>query len=292
MRIIRLICCFYILFVGIMAISQPIAVLAQEGDETEQESVEISAKYPKVEITSGEIAEFEVELKLRGDLLDDARIFDMVVTAPKDWITFISPTYPKDKKIASIQLKPGFSAGEKINVRVAPPIGLKPEPGEYPITLELISEELKGTYELTTVISAKYVLDLVPTIGRFNTPITAGKDNLFAIEVQNNGSATVDKITLSSTKTEGWTIDFTPRKIDSLDAGDFVTVDVNIKPAPKTIAGDYIISISASGEKITADNLNIRVTVETPTVWGWVGVIVVLAVIAGLIVVFRRFSRR
>ena len=292
MRIIRLICCFYILFVGIMAISQPIAVLAQEGDETEQESVEISAKYPKVEITSGEIAEFEVELKFMGEPLADARIFDMVVTAPKDWLTFISPTYPKDKKIASIQLEPGFSVGEKVNVRVAPPLGLKPEPGEYPITLELISGELRGTYELTTVISAKYVLNLVPTIGRFNTPVTAGKDNFYAIEVQNNGTATVDDITLSSTKPEGWTIEFTPRKIDSLYADDFVTVDVNIKPAPKTIAGDYAISVSASGEKITADNLNIRVTVETPTIWGWVGVIVVLAVIAGLMVVFRRFSRR
>ena len=292
MKIIRLICCLCILFVGIVAISQPAAVQAQDEEETIEQEIEITTKYPKVEITSGEIAEFEVELKLIGDMMGDARIFDLVVTAPTNWLTFISPTYPKDKKIASIQLLPGFSVGEKINVQVAAPFGLDPEPGEYPIILEATSGDLVGTYELTAAITAKYVLDLVPTINRYNTPVTAGEDNFFAIEVQNNGSAAIDEITLSSTKPEGWTIEFTPRKIDSLAADDFQTIDANIKPAPKAIAGDYIVILKASGTKITAEDLDIRVTVETPTIWGWVGVIIVLAVVAGLAVIFRRYSRR
>jgi len=278
------------LFTGIVAISQPITVLAQ--DENVEESLEITAKYPKIEITSGETAEFEVELKLKGEIGGEARIFDLVVTAPKDWLTFISPTYPKDKKIASIQLLPGFGVGEKINVKVAPAYWLMPEPGDYPVTLEATSGELKSTYELTAVISAKYELILVPTIERFNTPATAGEDNYFSIEIYNTGSTTIDDIKFSSSKPEDWTIKFEPNKVDTLPADESQTIDVNIKPPKKTYAGDYVITLTASGNQASAGELDIRVMVETPTVWGWVGVAIVLVVVGGLVFIFRRFSRR
>jgi len=290
MKIARIVSCFLLLVVGIVAISQPSAVLAQ--DENIEAGLEISTKYPKVETTSGETAEFEVELKFKGEIGDEPRIFDLVVTAPKDWLTFISPVYPKDKKIASIQLLPGFSVGEKINIQVAPAYWLKPEPGDYKITLEATSGEVKGTYELTVVVTARYALILVPVTQRYDTKATAGKDNYFSIEVQNSGSAAIDDIKLSSSKPEDWAIKFSPDKVDSLAAGDFQTLDVNIKPPPKTIAGDYLITLIASGNKASAENISIRVTVETPTVWGWVGVIIVIIVIAGLVFTFRRFSRR
>ncbi len=233
-----------------------------------------------------------MELKYKADIHSESRVFDLVATGPTDWLVLITPSYPKDKKIASIQLLPGFTVGEKILVQVLPAYWLMPEPGDYKITLEATSEEISGTYELTIAITAKYTLALVPATERYNTSATAGKDNYFSIEVQNNGSAAIDEIKLSSSKPEDWAIDFSPHKVDSLTAGDFQTIDVNIKPPPKAIAGDYLITLRASGNQTSAENLDIRVTVETPTVWGWVGVIIVIAVIAGLGVTFRRFSRR
>ena len=69
-------------------------------------------------------------------------------------------------------------------------------------------------------------------------------------------------------------------------------MDVNIKPPPETIAGDYQITLRASGSQAIAQDLTIRVTVESPTIWGWVGVIIIVLVIASLVVIFMRFSRR
>ena len=91
---------------------------------------------------------------------------------------------------------------------------------------------------------------------------------------------------------EGWKIDFSPEKIDVLDAISSQTVDVNIVPSAKTVAGDYYIYIRASSEQTSTDEVKIRVTVETPTIWGWVGVAIILIVVVGLIVIFIRFSRR
>ena len=61
----------------------------------------------------------------------------------------------------------------------------------------------------------------------------------------------------------------------------------------KTIAGDYMVAISASPESGYAfGNIDVRVTVLTPTIWGWVGIGIVVLVIAGLAVMFMRLGRR
>ena len=166
-----------------------------------------------------------------------------------------------------------------------------PEPGEYPITVEASSGEIKGTINLTAIVTASYQMTLSTPDGRLNTTATAGKNNYFSVVVANTGSAAIDNITFSSDKPTGWTVEPTPEKIDSLAAGESKTIDVNIKPAAKTIAGDYQITLTANGKQ-TNDHMDIRVTVETPTVWGWVGIGIIVLVIAGLAYVFTRFSRR
>ena len=292
MKKLRVLCSILLLVVGIMVISPVAAVLAQDGEEEVVEELTISSKHPKIEVTLGEKAEFEVELKYGGDILGDPRVFDLTVTGPKDWLTEITPKYPKDKKISAIQLLPGFQVGEQILVHAFPAYWLKPEPGEYTITLDAVSGDLKKSFNLTVEITATYQLDLVPTSERFSVPATAGRDNFFSIEIQNNGSAPIDEIKLSSSKPEEWTIEFTPNRVDSLPSFDFQTIDVNIKPPPRTIAGDYQITLMATGEQATATSLVVRVTVETPTVWAWVGIIIVVIVVAGLVITFRQFSRR
>jgi len=167
-----------------------------------------------------------------------------------------------------------------------------PEPGEYKITLEAISGEVKGSVEFKAVITAKYILCVVPAAERYNTDATAGEDNFFSISVGNLGTAAINDIKLSSTGPEGWQIEFSPDKVDLIVAIAEQTIDVNIKPPSKTIAGDYVISLRASGKQTSSGEINIRVTVETPTIWGWVGVGIILVVVAGLVVIFLRFSRR
>lgn len=289
MKLLRLVCCLCLLSVSLLAFGAPGIAIAQEDEEKIEEKIEMSLTYPKLEAIAGEIFEFEVGLKYTGE---EDREFEVQTTAPKGWTVFITPPYEKEKKIKSMTLKPSFSFGDKIRVVASPPFWPLPDPGDYSVTLEVSSGELKGTVELKAVITARYILYVVPAIERYNTTATAGKDNFFSIKVQNLGTAAIDDIKFSSTKPDGWTIEFKPDKVDSLEAIDEQTIDVNIKPPPKTIAGDYQIKIRASGKQTTADEVAIRVTVETPTIWGWVGVGIILIVIMGLVVIFWRFSRR
>jgi uncharacterized membrane protein len=285
MKMRLMICGLSLLLASSLVIFQAATILAQE-ETPPPEKIELTTSYTKLEGTSGTSFEFEVSLNYQGA---EARVFNLSATGPKDWTTYITPSYPKDKMIKDIRLEPG--SAETIDVDAAPPSWLMAEPGEYKITLEATSSEIKGTIQLTAIVTATYELSLTPSEERYNTPATAGKNNYFSVKVENNGSAPIDNITFSSDKPTGWTVEFTPDKIDSLSAGSSQTIDVNIKPPSKTIAGDYEITLTANGKQ-TQNHIDIRVTVETPTVWGWVGVGITALVIAGLVAIFMRLSRR
>ena len=295
MKLLRLFCLLCLLSVSLLAFGAPGTVLAQEptliseDEEKIEEKIEMSLTYPKLEAIAGENFEFEVGFKYTGE---EDREFEMQTTAPKGWDVYITPPYEKEKKIKSMTLKPSFSFGDKIRVVASAPFWPLPEPGDYNVILEVSSGELKGTTELKAIITARYTLLVRPAIERYNTTAKAGEDNFFSIKVGNLGTAPIDDIKFSSTKPDGWAIEFEPDKIDSLKAIDEQTIDVNIKPPPKTIAGDYQIKLRASGKQTSADEVTIRVTVESPTIWGWVGVAIIFGVVIGLAVIFWRFSRR
>ena len=252
-------------------------------------SIEIAPTYPKLEATYGTAFEFELDFKYTGI---ETREFNLLATAPQGWTVYMTPQYESDKRISAIRLEPGYTTGTKIKLLATPPYWPLPEPGEYQITLEAVSDKIKGSTELTAAITAIYSMGLVPTSERYNTTVKAGKDNIFSIEVQNQGTDDIDNITFDSLKPTGWTIEFTPDKIDSLAAIDSQTIDVNIKPPTETIAGDYQITLRTSSEQVSKQEVDIRVTVETPTIWGWVGIAIIVLVVAGLAYVFMRFSRR
>jgi uncharacterized membrane protein len=240
-------------------------------------------------IAGGEI-EYDIELVYEHRGGED-RSFDLIVTVPEGWDVYMTPQFEREKRISSITLEPSFGIGKTIRLKAISPFFPLPEPGDYTITLEAVSGELKGSFELTSVITAMYNMDIATESERFDTTAQAGKDNPFHIEVLNLGTAPIENITFSTSDPQGWDVDFSPEKIDSLSAFNSEMVEVNIKPPTETIAGDYMITITASGEQ-ASERIEVRVTVETPTVWGWVGVGIIVLVIGGVAYLFMRFSRR
>ncbi|MBI2832303.1 MAG: hypothetical protein HYX79_08615 [Chloroflexi bacterium] len=294
MKLARIICSSILLLGGLLAVLHPGDALAQEPTKPPEPALTISNKFPTVEVTSGEKAVFQLELKYVGELNGDPKIFDLKVNGPKDWQFYITPQYPTDKKISSIQLSPGFSVGEQIQVNATPAYFLRPQPGDYKITLEASSQDGKITAkaELVTKITATYNLFVIPAGEKYNTTATAGKENVFSIKVVNGGSAPIRQLSFSADKPEEWLVTFEPQKLDSIASADTQTVDVKITPPARTIAGDYLITLKTSGTEASAEKLELRVTVETPTIWGWVGIAIVVVVIVGLVLTFRQLSRR
>ncbi|HEY82171.1 MAG TPA: hypothetical protein G4O01_02635 [Dehalococcoidia bacterium] len=278
---------------GEQASAKAIEVRVTVKEPPTEEAIEARAVHPRVEAIAGQDFVFEVEFKYTGQILGPPRDFELIPKAPQGWEVYMTPQFQKEKRISAIDLKPGSVAfGDKIRLVAKAPFWPLPEPGEYKITLDVVSGDLKDTLELIAVITAKYELLLGPAGERYNTTATAGRDNFFSLKIGNLGTAPIENIKFSADKPEGWAIEFKPDKVESLEALATQAVDINIKPPPETIAGDYMIKIRASGVQATSKELQLRVTVKTPTIWGWVGVAIIVVVIAGLLFIFMRFSRR
>ncbi len=120
---------------------------------------------------------------------------------------------------------------------------------------------------------------------------TAGKDNIFYLEIRNTGSKAITDIRLSSDEPEGWVIDFELEEIDYLGPGSLRTVDVNIKPAPKDDKGEHRVTFIAETNEIRAET-SAWVTVKAASFWPWIGAGIALVVVAAFIFIFIRFGRQ
>lgn len=260
----------------------------------ETEKITLTCQYPVLSSYAGTYFSYKIDLLYTGGT--EPRVFDLRAKVPAGFTSSITPGYGEGTEIAAIRLDPQKMYADTINVTVRPYAWLVPEPGEYNIAVEASSGEIKASIDLKAIVTAKYDLGVEPASGLLNAKATAGKDNYFTISVINTGSADLEKINFSSKITggpSGWSITFNPGNIDSLPAGDAREIQANIKPTEKTIAGDYMITISAQPEAKNAfGSFDLRVTVLTPTIWGWLGVGIVVLVIAGLAFMFMRLGRR
>jgi uncharacterized membrane protein len=267
-----------------------LSALNQE-ESSPEDKLELVCRYPTFEGKSGDSFEFEINLRWLGD---SPRTFDLAITeSPPMWNATIVAGAP-EKTIFGIGLEAEMQWPETIRVKFAPVAGELPEPGEYVVILAASSGDIEETVELKAIVTAQYRFAFYTATGRLNTEVTGGQENHLAVEVANTGTAALNEISFTSSKPSGWTITFNPDMIDSLAPGMAKAVDVIIEPPSKTIAGDYLVTMTAINEELLATprEIELRVTALTPTIWGWVGVIIVLVVIAALGVIFRRLGRR
>ena len=275
--------------------NQQIAMAQDSEAPPPEEKIELGTKYPILSGAADTAFEFQVELSYTGG--DKEKVFEIRVSGPSGWATLIQQSTYETKQISSIKLDP-LGYPETVVVKAMAPFWLYPEPEDYTITFEATEAKTgnpKNSLDLTARITARYGFFAETTEGRLNMKAKAGEEGYLPVVITNTGTATLDKITFSSTKPEGWSITFKPEKIEALPPGAEQEVEVAIKPPSNTIAGDYMTTLRFDSEPEPSSEppkLDIRVTVTTPTKWGWIGVGIVVVVIAGLVVTFTRLGRR
>jgi uncharacterized membrane protein len=94
-----------------------------------------------------------------------------------------------------------------------------------------------------------------------------------------------------SFKPENWKVAFSPEKLEIVEPGDLKQVEMTITPYEDALVGDYSISVSIEGEKVSKI-IELRTTVKASAAWGWVGIAIIVLVITGLFGIFRWLGRR
>ena len=282
----------------------PSVLFAQTDEEavTEEappvaESLLLETTVPSMQNKGGEAFTFSFDLVYEpGDnpfgIAEDEneKTFDVSVTYPEGWYAGVALA-SATTEISAINLK--FNTRQTMKL-VAGAL-VEQEPGEYEFTVTFKSavegDPLEGSITFTAVITGTYEIVLTTKTGRLSTDLTAGKDNSYTLVLTNNSSVSVENITLTSTEPEGWQVDFDSKEIESVAAGEVKEIEVTINPPEKTIAGDYMLTFNASSENSNT-SIELRTTVETPTIWGIVGIGIIVVVIIGIAIIFTRLGRR
>lgn len=246
--------------------------------------LKLTSQYPVLSGPTGQTFKFSVDLK---NETDKALTAALVAQIPPGWLVRFKPQFG-DTQISSIALKEDST--ETLSVEIdSPP---KAEASDYPLTIKARSGAFEASTDLKITLKGTHDLRMAfSTAGRLSTSITAGKKTPVDFLIANAGSAPIHNLSFITQKPEKWTVEFKPDKIDALKPDEVREVKMEILAPQRTVAGDYLLTLTSNSAD-TTKSVDLRVTVSTPTFWGWIGAGIVAAVVLGLGVVFVRLGRR
>ena len=268
---------------GYFKMAQDIVATIKDKQKARGKGIRITTSYPVLQGPSD--GKFEFSLEVASKLPIDS-VFDLTSQGLDEWDIKFKPAY-ENKYISSIRLKAHQTS--TVAVEVEPPP--QSRAGEYPLTIKVTSADAEAEASLTVVLTGTYQLEIGTSTGLLSLDAKQGTSANMSVYVKNTGSAVNNNIEFMSLKPENWKVGFTPEQILAISPGDLKQVEVTITPYEEAVVGDYSISVRVEGEK-AAKTMEFRVSVKASSAWGWVGVIVILLVISGLVVLFRIFGRR
>ena len=229
---------------------------------------------------------FNFNLTLKNDTAEDLT-FSVNAQAPAGWT--VTANLTGQSQAASAIVKAGSTSG--VTVSATPPTGAAA--GTYDIQVVAVAGERNITGALQVEVTGSYDLAVSTEDGRLNGRGAAGSTSPLAVTLANQGTAAITNVKLTATAPTGWEVTFDPDTIASLEAAaTATTVNAQVTPSGDAIAGDYTITITATGDQSTRDTMEIRYTVETNILWGVIGVALIVAVAGGVWWVFQRYGRR
>ncbi len=265
---------------------QVVIEVEKKKEEKRQKGVQILTSYPVLTGPTDAEFEFSVEVENKSD---KEGIFNLATVAPDNWDVNFKPAY-EDKFISSLRLKAGQSQTMAVEVKPNPWAA----PGEYPIAVKVRSPEAEGQVALTVVLTGTFKLDAGTANGLLSLSAVRGETSHIALYVKNTGSAPLNNVRFLSFQPENWKVTFAPESINTLAPEELKQVEVAIVPAEQALVGDYSVGLRIeSGNPPKADKtIEMRVSVTASAAWGWIGIGLIVFVMAGLVFLFARLGRR
>ncbi len=215
---------------------------------------------------------------------DDTQLYSLSSRTPVGWKVDFKPNH---KQATSVEIEGGGKAD--IMVEVTAPESVSA--GNYKIPIRAVNSFTSADMELEVVITGTYGMDLTTPSGLLSTEVTAGSKDEVELLVKNTGSVPLNDVKLSSSNPTGWKVTFDKKEVKTIEPGKEAKVFATINASNKAVAGDYITNITAKVSEVSS-KLSFRVAVKTPMIWGWIGVLIIILALGGVVFLFRKYGRR
>ena len=242
---------------------------------------ELTTQRPNMEGNSNATFTFTADLK---NMTADEQLYALRANVARGW----NVSFKADgRQVSSVKVP--ANQHQSITIEVDPPdvIGAKSYKGPIIASTNSTSSEL----ELEVVIKGSYSMELTTPTGLLSTGMTAGKTRRVELMVVNKGSAPLTNVKFNHSAPINWDVTFDPKTIDRLEPGDQAQVFATISADEKAIAGDYVVTMESKTPEVSS-KASFRVSVKTPILYGWLGVLVIGGALGGVYSLFRKYGRR
>lgn len=192
------------------------------------------------------------------------------------------------QELTSVPVKAGQS--QQVDMNVTPPNDVAA--GTYEIDVTAQAQGVSATSKLSAVITGQVKLNVTTSDSRLSGTANAGQTTPLKIVIENNGTAPANNVQLTSSPPANWQVTFDPATIPVIAPGDKVDVTANLQPPSNTIAGDYMVTLTAQAGSQASQSSDFRITVQTSTLWGVTGLILIAIALAVVALAVTRFGRR
>jgi uncharacterized membrane protein len=242
---------------------------------------EFTSDQANMEGHAGSIFNFKANLRNRTG---DVQLYSLRANAPRGWTVIFKPNY---KQATSVEIE--ANSNKDITIDISSPKNIKA--GTYEIPVAAVTKSTSAELELEVVITGSYNIELTTPTGLLSTRITAGNDKRIELLLKNTGSSELTDIKLRASKPKSWDVTFDSDTISRLGAAETTTAFAAIEAPDKAIPGDYVINITAYTPEASSD-VSFRILVKTSILWGWLGILIIIAVLGGVYYLFRKYGRR
>jgi uncharacterized membrane protein len=257
----------------------PLTVNVQGGSTG---TIEMTSDYPGLQGAAD--ATFNFTLTLDNSTPSEVQL-ELNAEGPPGWQVTARPS--GQSQASSITLAAGGTG--RVTVAAEPPVNV--EAASYDLNVTARGGGFELETPLIVQITGSYAIQVTTTDQRLNAEVQAGAPSQVPLVIVNTGSADLTAVEVTGTVPRDWTVEFAPAVVDTIPAGGTAQVTATITPATNAIAGDYLLTMTASVDQAT-DSVEIRSTVNPSSVWGLVGIALIALTLGGLAWVFRRFGRR
>lgn len=271
---------------GDVLVEKSLRLQRVEGAPEDPGEVTVTSNYPFLSGPTTTLFEFEVSVV--NNTPEDVSL-NLGALFPQGWRVQFLPAFGAERLITNVSIVTQLN--QRIKVRVSPP-ALAPA-GDYPIVVRLADEEEIYVREIPLQVTLTGTFDVFMTTpdGRLNVNAEAGSAQAATVQLVNTGTADITNLGLIADTPAGWEIEWQTANIESIPVNNLINVGVDITPPSDAVPGDYLVTLRARNNDIQ-DQVSLRITVEKSTVWQWVGIGILIAVIFALVGMFVRLGRR
>ena len=243
----------------------------------------LDVELPTIKGSPNTAFRYDVDLKNEGD---EEMTVNLLADAPNGFMVSIQTG---GKEVSILPL--GANETKRITIDVQAITDV--EAGSYPFDVYAQSSEAEACLSLTAEVTGQAALSITAPDGRLSGKAYAGRETPLKVIIRNTGSSSALAVELSSSgEPSGWSVEFDPKQVGEIPAGEQVEVTANIKPADKAVAGDYMLTLRAKPTDGSVESAEFRITVTTSTLWGIVGVVLIAVAVGVVALAVLRFGRR